>query len=91
MLDKSQGMLYMFLIFGVLMMIILFKTKIEFFINMVLRMMMGTIGVCFVNGILLSQGMESGIGVNLLTLGVIGTLGLPGFLLLYGMVFYELL
>ena len=81
----------MFLIFGVLMMIILFKTKIEFFINMVLRMMMGTIGVCFINGILLSQGVESGIGINVLTLGVIGVLGFPGFILLYGMVFYQLL
>lgn len=90
-MSKSQGMLYMVLVFGIVLMIILFKTKIEFFINMVLRMMMGTIGVCFVNGILLSQGLESGIGINVLTLGVIGLLGFPGFILLYGMVFYQLL
>lgn len=90
-MSKSQEMLYMVLIFGVVLMIILFKTKIEFFINMVLRMMMGTIGVCVVNGILLSLGIESGIGVNVMTLGIIGILGFPGFVLLYGMVFYQFL
>lgn len=90
-MSKSQGMLYMVLIFGVVLMIILFKNKIEFFINMVLRMMMGTIGVCVVNGILLSLGIESGIGVNVMTLGIIGILGFPGFVLLYGMVFYQFL
>ena len=90
-MSKSQGMLYLVLVFGIVLMIILFKTKIEFFINLVLRMMMGTVSVCVINGILLSQGVDCGIGVNVLTLGVIGVLGFPGFILLYGMVFYQLL
>lgn len=89
-MSKSQGMLCMFFIFGVVLIILLFKTKIEFFINMVLRMMMGTIGVCFVNSILLSQGLETSIGINPVTLGLLGVLGLPGFVLLYGMAFYQL-
>ena len=66
-------------------------SKSQGMLYMVLRMMMGTIGVCVVNGILLSLGIESGIGVNVMTLGIIGILGFPGFVLLYGMVFYQFL
>lgn len=90
-MDRETGMLFLIFICGVVLVIVLFKSKIEFLINMVLRMMMGTIGVYFVNSILVSQGMELGIGINAITLLTLGTLGLPGFLLLYGMVFYKLL
>ena len=90
-MNSEQMMLCFLLLTGVVLVIILFKSKVEFFINMVLRMMMGTIGVCVVNSIFLAQGMETGIGINLITLGLLGFLGLPGFLLLYGMAFYQLI
>lgn len=90
-MNIESGMLLMVFICGIVLVIVLFKSKIEFIINMVLRMMMGTIGVYFVNSILFSQGMEFGIGINLITLLTLGTLGFPGFLLLYGMVFYKML
>lgn len=90
-MSRETGMLFLVFIFCVVLVIVLFKSKIEFLVNMVLRMMMGTIGVCFVNSILVSQGMELGIGINAVTLFTLGTLGFPGFLLLYGMMFYKLL
>lgn len=90
-MNTETGMLLMIFICGIVLVIVLFKSKIEFVINMVLRMMMGTVGVYFVNSILLAQGLECGIGINLVTMLTMGTLGLPGFLLLYGMVFYKML
>ena len=90
-MDRETGMFFLGVICGIVLVIVLFKSKVEFLINMVLRMMMGTIGVCFVNSILVSQGIELGIGINVVTLLTLGTLGLPGFLLLYGMVFYKFL
>lgn len=90
-MNTETGMLWMVLICGIVLVIILFKSKIEFVINMVLRMMMGTIGVYFVNSILFAQGLECGIGINVITMLTLGTLGLPGFLLLYGVIFYKML
>lgn len=90
-MNTEQLMVCLVLLAGGVLVIILFKSKIEFFINMVLRMMMGTIGVCVVNSIFLAQGMETGIGINPVTLSLLGFLGLPGFLLLYGIAFYQLI
>ena len=90
-MNTGQLMVCLVLLAGGVLVIILFKSKIEFFINMVLRMMMGTIGVCVVNSIFLAQGMETGIGINPVTLSLLGFLGLPGFLLLYGIAFYQLI
>lgn len=90
-MNNEQFILCLLFLAGVVLVIILFKSKIEFFINMVLRMMMGTIGVCVVNSIFLAQGMETGIGINPVTLSLLAFLGLPGFILLYGIAFYQLI
>ena len=90
-MQKETGMLFVLFMVGVVLVIVLFKSKMEFLINMVLRMMMGTIGICFVNSILVTLGIEFVIGINVYTLLTLGMLGFPGFLLLYGMGFYKIL
>lgn len=90
-MQRETGMLFLLFIFGMVLVLVLFKSKVEFLINMVLRMMMGTIGICFVNSILVTFGVEFGIGINVFTLLTMGLLGFPGFVLLYGMGFYKIL
>ncbi|MFG6383763.1 MAG: pro-sigmaK processing inhibitor BofA family protein [Lachnospiraceae bacterium] len=57
----------------------------------VLRSFVGAIGICITNEILASQGISVAAGINPVTVLTIGTLGISGFALVYGILFYKLL
>lgn len=61
----------------------LFTNKIEMIINFICRILLGGLGIYFLNIILENQGLQSGVGINGVTLMTIGVLGLPGFVTLY--------
>lgn len=67
------------------------KRKAEWLLNVILRGVLGTITIFFVNLILAGCGISVGIGINWLTVLTAGILGFPGVLALYGIGFYRLL
>lgn len=67
------------------------RRKSEILINFVLRAVMGTIAIYFINQLLAYQQLNMGIGINPLTVLTSGSLGFPGLILLYGINLYKLL
>lgn len=64
------------------------KKKPILFVNFILRMAGGTLGIYLVNVILKSFELKMQVGINTYNLLTLGILGTPGFLLLYGISAY---
>ncbi len=62
----------------------LIKHRFDLLVNFCLRIFSGLLGIYLLNSLLLSLHLTLGVGTNGLTALVIGLLGLPGFLLVYG-------
>ncbi len=62
----------------------LIKHRVVLLVNFSLRIFSGLLGIYLLNNLLLSFGLTIGVGTNGLTALIIGLLGLPGFLLVYG-------
>lgn len=63
----------------------------EIVVNFIVRAVLGTAVIFFVNQFLDSQKIPVAVGVNLITFLTSGILGLPGVALLYGIVCWEIL
>lgn len=63
----------------------------ESFIKIVLRCLTGGVAIVTLNLILGSQGITTYVGINVISLLTCGVLGVPGFLALYGLSFYQLI
>lgn len=59
------------------------RKKMEVFINFILRLFAGAVGIYVINSILVFFKIGSGVGLNGLNILAIGLLGLPGFLMIY--------
>lgn len=81
-------LLSIIIISSVVFVVSLFMHKIEMFVNFILRLVFGASGIYFLNMILSSKGIQSGVGLNGVSLLTVGVLGIPGFLLLYSTAFY---
>lgn len=64
------------------------KRRPDLIVDLVLRAIVGTAAVYLLDLVLHSQGYEISVGINGATALVNGLLGLPGFLLLYGLAVY---
>ncbi|NLP34308.1 MAG: hypothetical protein GX359_03835 [Clostridiales bacterium] len=64
------------------------RRRPDIIINFALRALLGTAGIYALDFVLRSQGYQVNVGVNMVTFATNGLLGLPGFLLLYGLAFY---
>ena len=64
------------------------EKKSGFVVNFFVRAIVGITVIFFVNEFLLTKGIDPGVGVNVLNLGVAGVFGLPGIALLYGIGLY---
>lgn len=62
----------------------LIKHRFDLLVNFGLRLFSGLLGIYLLNSLFQSFGLTLGVGTNGLTALVIGLLGLPGFLLVYG-------
>lgn len=60
-------------------------------INLVMRSILGTIAIYFVNAALEKAGISLGVGINAVTVLTSGILGFPGLLALYGIGIYRIL
>lgn len=62
----------------------LIKHRFDLLVNFGLRIFSGLLGIYLLNSLLSNFHLALGVGTNGLTALVIGVLGLPGFLLVYG-------
>lgn len=66
----------------------LIKQRFDLIVNFILRMCVGLLGIYLLNTILASSHIALGVGTNSLNALVVGVLGLPGFLAVYGVATY---
>lgn len=67
------------------------RRKSEWLLNLILRGVIGTIAIYFIDAALTGWGIEVGVGINAATVLTSGILGLPGVAALYGIGFYQML
>ncbi len=67
------------------------KQKEGWMTTFILRAVAGVVGICIVNTLLDSMGISVAAGINPVNILTIGTLGISGFGLVYGILFYQLL
>lgn len=67
------------------------RKKTEWLLNMVMRSILGTIAIYFVNLVLSGFGISVGVGINAVTVLTSGILGFPGILALYAIGIYKTL
>lgn len=76
---------------GLVLMILLLKKKMQFFLQFLLRAGIGTVVILWVNSILMQRGIVVSVGINLVTLLTSGSLGFPGVALLYAISILKIL
>ncbi|MDF2542595.1 MAG: putative rane protein [Herbinix sp.] len=68
--------------------ICILKRRPDLIVNFMLRVCIGTTGIYLMDLVFRLKGYDITVGINGATLLTNGLLGLPGFLLLYGMAIY---
>lgn len=61
----------------------------DMIVSFFVRMCVGLCMIVLINQFLLSENIETTVGINPVTAVTSGTLGVPGVCLLYGIVFYQ--
>ncbi len=79
------GICMLVLLIGVL------KQRAAILLNIIVRVVVGCVGIILLNDFLQKQGIPVAAGLNPLNLLTIGSLGTSGFALIYGILFYTLL
>ena len=79
------------LVFGTLVGIGIRKKNSEIYLNFAMRIFVGVVAIYLCNSILKGVHLNLEVGINGVSSLVLGSLGLPGFLLLYGVSFYFML
>lgn len=67
------------------------RAKMEWMLNIVMRGILGAIGIYFTNMALAAVGISLGVGINAMTILTSGFLGIPGLVALYGIGIYRML
>ncbi len=67
------------------------KRRTEWMLNVLMRGILGTIAIYFINNALRGFGIPVEVGINPVTVLTSGILGFPGLVALYGIGFYKLL
>lgn len=90
-MDMKYGVIAVAGICILVLLIGILKRKAEIFLNFMVRIVVGFIGVYFLNTLLARQGIDVAVGLNVFSALTLGTLGMGGFVLLYGIMFLQLL
>ena len=90
-INYQTGALILIGMCGILLVIGLMRNKVEWFLNLVMRSILGTIAMYFVNTLLGGCGIYLGVGINPVTVLTSGILGFPGVAMLYGITFYQIM
>ena len=90
-MEQEGWMIVAVIIAAVVLLFIALRAKSEWLINIILRGIMGTIGIYIVNQVLIMQGIDCNVGINPCTVLTSAGLGFPGFILLFGLRLYNFL
>lgn len=90
-MEKYLGTLLIVAACTVVLLIGALRKKSEWLLNFILRGILGTIAIYFINIAITGMGLETNVGINLVTVLSSGFLGMPGVLALYGIGFYQLI
>ena len=90
-MERLSGMAVILSVCVIVLLIGAFGRKIEWIINFILRAVMGTIGIYFVNSFLSARQISVAVGINPITVLTSGILGFPGLAVLYGINFFKVL
>ncbi len=90
-MEQGTGLLIIAASCGVVLLIGVMRRRLEWLLNVVMRSILGTVAMYFVNSALASLGISLGVGINAVTVLTSGVLGLPGLVALYGLGVYKLL
>lgn len=82
-------MLWLIGVCAAVLLLISVRSRAEWLLNFILRMVMGSLSILAINAALLSLGFSGGIGINMITVLTSGFLGFPGLAALYGIYFYK--
>lgn len=90
-MNRSMEMLFIVFACIVVLFICAMRKKVEWLLNIVMRSILGTIAIYFINLILSGLGIDLHVGINAVTVLTSGILGIPGLLALYGLGIYQML
>lgn len=90
-MEKISSMAAILVVCTLVLVIGAFGRKIEWIINFVLRAVLGTIGIYFLNNFLIASNISAAVGINPMTVLTSGILGFPGLVVLYGINFFKIL
>lgn len=90
-MEPEGWMIVGVIVAAVVLLFIALRAKSEWLINIILRGIMGTIGIYIVNQALVMQGIDCTVGINPYTVLTSAGLGFPGFILLFGLRLYNFL
>ena len=89
--DKMLGTVVIFVVCVAVVIMGATKSKLEWLLNVVMRSILGTIAIYFINGVLAGVGITLGVGINPITILTSGILGFPGLAVIYGIGIYNFL
>lgn len=87
-MDTSTGMLVIIAACMAVLVIGVLRRKAAFLLHFLVRMLVGAVAIYFTNGCLSAAGIGLAVGLNLLNLCVVGSLGIGGFGMLYAILLY---
>ena len=90
-MDIKKGMFVIIGICALVLLIGFFRQKAEVFLNFIVRSILGVMGIYVINIFLEQMGISGAVGINLISVLTVGSLGTGGLGLLYGIMFYNML
>ncbi len=90
-MNQPENLLWLIGAAVLLLILSFFARKAEWLINFVLRSIMGTIAIYFINMGITFLGFTTVVGINAVSVLTTGILGIPGIVMLYGLSIYEIL
>ena len=89
--NNTLGMAALVVICAVVLLMGIVERRMEWLLNVLMRSILGTIAIYFVNGALAWAGISLNVGINPVTVLTSGILGIPGLLAIYGIGIYNVL
>ncbi len=83
-MENMNGILMIGISFALILLIAAMRSRTDLLINFIMRAVLGTLSIYFINMFLGSQGFSWHVGIGPFSIVVSGLLGLPGIGLLYG-------
>ena len=90
-MDTKMGMLVLAAICFLVLIIGFLRRKAEIFLNFIVRTILGVLAIYTINMMLARFGIEVAAGMNPVNILAVGSLGIGGLALIYGILFYNML